>query len=447
MKNLSTMNLLKITRIRQITVLVLLIIPKHVQGAQLTVTFGNGDMTITCRPGDDVSQIYSISVITVLRDVSDSRTSKPMTMAAAAPQKYNGNVFLTDTLLAPRATVTGKANDTDIKGSFVQLVFREVTYSDSGLYICEIVFLEQDLDSRTIRDRKNITVPSAQLTVTFGNGDMTITCRPGDDVSQIYSISVITVLRDVSDSRTSKPMTMAAAAPQKYNGNVFLTDTLLAPRATVTGKANDTDIKGSFVQLVFREVTDSDSGLYICEIVFLDQDLAPSTIRDRKNITVPIEGAQLTVTFGNGDMTITCRPGDDVSQIYSISVISVLRDVSDSRTSKPMTMAAAAPQKYNGNVFLTDTLLAPRATVTGKANDTDIKGSFVQLVFGEVTDSDSGLYICEIVFLDQDLAPRTIRDRKNITVPTRALTQLEVISFNTTFCSTPDSLIACKVTC
>ncbi|XP_041373395.1 uncharacterized protein LOC121386525 [Gigantopelta aegis] len=131
----------------------------------------------------------------------------------------------------------------------------------------------------------SVTVDGAQLTVTQGADTMTVTCRPGTSVSQIDSYSVITLLRDVGNSRfTRAPVAMAA--PSKNNGQAILTDTSLTLRATVTGKADNNDKRGSFVQIVLRKISCSDSGQYFCRINYLTVDVEPGSSEDSRNITV-----------------------------------------------------------------------------------------------------------------------------------------------------------------
>ena len=61
------------------------------------------------------------------------------TTADVRPSK---KAVLYDPKLKQRATVTGKANDSDVQGSFLQVAFRQVTSKDTGEYNCTIVYFE-----------------------------------------------------------------------------------------------------------------------------------------------------------------------------------------------------------------------------------------------------------------------------------------------------------------
>ena len=54
-----------------------------------------------------------------------------------------------------------------------------------------------------------------------------------------------------------------------------LYDPKLKQRATVTGKADDSYVRGSFLQVTFRQVTSTDTGEYNCTIVYFETSTAP----------------------------------------------------------------------------------------------------------------------------------------------------------------------------
>ena len=66
---------------------------------------------------------------------------------------------LDDPTLKQRATVTGKANDSDVIGSFVQVVLTNVTSQDVGTYFCYIYYYRTSKFSHTAvtRDSNYVT--------------------------------------------------------------------------------------------------------------------------------------------------------------------------------------------------------------------------------------------------------------------------------------------------
>ncbi|XP_041373404.1 uncharacterized protein LOC121386533 [Gigantopelta aegis] len=59
-----------------------------------------------------------------------------------------------------RATVTGKADNNDKQGCFIQVVLRPISCRDSGQYFCKTNYLTVDLDPGISEDSRNITVHS-----------------------------------------------------------------------------------------------------------------------------------------------------------------------------------------------------------------------------------------------------------------------------------------------
>ncbi|XP_041373743.1 uncharacterized protein LOC121386793 [Gigantopelta aegis] len=153
-----------------------------VEGAQLIVNQGADTMTLTCRPGNIVNHIYRYNVISVNRDVSNSRI--PVEPEIVAVAENGKQASLSDTSLAQRATVTGKADDDDKQGSFVQVVLRQISCRDSGQYFCRINYMKPGF-------MPGLSVDSRTMTVRTDPGPVSMFVTPRKAVSPYYMYETV----------------------------------------------------------------------------------------------------------------------------------------------------------------------------------------------------------------------------------------------------------------
>ena len=101
----------------------------------MTISHKGDSMTVKCWPGNISDKIKNFIYLEIRRCVGDNCHEHPT--AKVIP---GNKAVLEDPTLKERATVTGKADDSDVIGSFVQVVFRPVTFKDAGRYICDIFY-------------------------------------------------------------------------------------------------------------------------------------------------------------------------------------------------------------------------------------------------------------------------------------------------------------------
>ena len=100
---------------------------------------------------------------------------------------------------------------------------------------------------------------------------MTLNCQPGKAWELIHEgFVLIQISRCVGIYCDVKKT--ADVRPSK---KAVLYDPTLKQRATVTGKADDSDVQGSFLQVAIRKVTSKDTGEYNCTIVYFETSTAP----------------------------------------------------------------------------------------------------------------------------------------------------------------------------
>ena len=133
-------------------------------GAQLKISYHDTDtMTISCLPWTRASEINDGFVLMHL----SRRLDVGFAYRGIAEVKANKGAVLTDLTLTQRATVTGKADDHNVQGSFLQVVLSQVTCKDSREYSCSISFFKYSSSSGVVivTDSKNTTVRSKYILI------------------------------------------------------------------------------------------------------------------------------------------------------------------------------------------------------------------------------------------------------------------------------------------
>ncbi|XP_041373078.1 serine-rich adhesin for platelets-like [Gigantopelta aegis] len=391
----------------QIMVLMLLILPKHVQGvAKLTIDCMNGGY-----PGKSTTVVCKLTGMTdegmrIMRPNSGS--PQPVLICNS-----ENNLCLALGLIRGYSAIASSLTRT----TTVTIESFNASY-DAGEWTCYVG--KKELGQLSTCTKTAYAVPVTEEPETVTSQAVPVTDEPETVTSQ-----AVTTVKPVTSDETQAAVT--TFKPGSSESQAVTTVESQSTRTSVTTVESQTTFVTT-VESQSTSVTTVES--QSTSVTTVESQPTTTVVPETSTISQAVttvkpgsdesqdEVALLTVQVeSDNTMTIVCRPGKIIDQIESLTAITVERIVSNDTSTEPKSVAKAVATRKFGKATLQDETLRQRALVTGGIRDNDKERSSIQVALGEITCRDSGKYICKIDYLSTAFGPETSsRDSKHITV-------------------------------
>ena len=112
------------------------------------------------------------------------------------------------------------------------------------------------------------TVNNVDMNQTIIDDSLILACSGHDFVHTMRNYKYINMSRAAISA--TKYTELAKAIPTVNGGEVVWLDETLRHRAVVDGKVDNRNLEGSYVRIKLEQVTHQDSGLYVCDLEYID---------------------------------------------------------------------------------------------------------------------------------------------------------------------------------